>query len=226
MHRVLVISTRNRDKAREIIAVLKDEMNILNILDESVLEGSEGIRIRSLADFPDAPEVIEDRNTIEGNAMKKALEMAQFTGHICLADDTGLFVDALDGAPGVMAARFAGEGCSYRDNRMKVLKLLHGVVNRSACFRTVMALSDPDGIIAIREGIVRGQITISERGFHGFGYDAVFEAMDSRLTFAEMDDEQKNRISHRSLALKAIMPIIKKTFDGTRNVLSNYRGDK
>ncbi len=211
MHSVLVIATGNRDKVREISAVLKDESNIPEISDHALMEGSEAIRIMSLSEFPDAPEVIEDRDTIDGNAMKKALEMAQFTGHICLADDTGLFIDALNGDPGVMAARFAGEGCSYLDNRVKVLNLMNGVSNRGAFFRTVMAMAEPAGIIAIREGVVRGQITMSERGSNGFGYDAVFEVTGTGLTFAEMEDEHKNRISHRALALKAIIPIVKKT---------------
>lgn len=210
----MVIATGNRDKVREISVVLLDELDSFSVYSNEDTERKPvGIRIMSLADFPDAPKVIEDRDTIEANAMKKALEMAQYTGHICLADDTGLFIDALNGEPGVMAARFAGEDCCYQDNRLKTLKLMNGVTNRIANFRTVMALAEPNGIIAIHDGIVKGSITETERGLNGFGYDAVFEVEDLGVTFAEMEDDQKNRISHRAKALKAMIPLIKQLYD-------------
>ena len=127
---------------------------------------------------------------------------------LCVADDTGLFVDALDGAPGVFAARYAGEGCSYRDNRLKLLSELQGTTNRGARFATCVALAAPDGLLAIAEGSVAGIISTQERGDNGFGYDAVFEVGDTGLTYAQMDDSRKNLISHRGLALRNLLPVL------------------
>lgn len=189
----LLIATNNQDKLREIAHILRDC----------------DIQIYSMRDIPAMAEVVEDRDTIRGNAAKKALETARHSGMICLADDTGLFIDALDGAPGVYAARWAGEDCSYADNRHKALEMMQGITQREASFRTCMALAAPDGVIAIKEAGVSGIITDCERGNNGFGYDAVFEPSGTGLTFAEMDDADKNRISHRALALQAILPVIR-----------------
>lgn len=189
----LLITTHNRDKLSEIRALLA------------------GIKLEilSLDEYPELPEVVEDRDTIEGNAAKKALETAIHTGICCLADDTGLFIDALDGAPGVYAARFAGESCTYRDNRLKALDLLKDKADRKAQFKTAAVLAAPDGIIAIRQGVVTGKITTQELGDQGFGYDSIFELDGTGKTYAQMDAEIKNEISHRALALKAILPILK-----------------
>ena len=191
--KALLLATHNPDKVKEIKDLLKGL----------------SVKLYSLLDFAGLPEVIEDEPTILGNATKKALQMAQESQLLCLADDTGLFIEALEGEPGVFSARWAGPSCSYRDNRLKALELLDGIVDRRAEFRTVVALAAPDGIIATKEGVVMGSITTEERGEHGFGYDAIFEV--GSLTYAEMTDEQKNTLSHRALAIQAILPILETT---------------
>ncbi len=191
--KALLLATHNPDKVKEITDLLKGLP----------------VKLYSLLDFDDLSEVIEDEPTILGNATKKALQMAKESQMLCLADDTGLFIEALEGEPGVFSARWAGPSCSYQDNRLKALKLLDGIANRQAEFRTVVALAAPDGIIATKEGVVKGNITTEERGEHGFGYDAIFEV--GELTYAEMTDEQKNTLSHRALAIQAILPIIETT---------------
>jgi XTP/dITP diphosphohydrolase len=189
---LLLIASNNPDKINEIRELLKGLP----------------VELKSLRDFPDLKPTLEDRDTIEGNAAKKALEAAQQTGLLCLADDTGLFIEALDGQPGVFAARFAGEGCSYRDNRLKALRLLADKDDRRAEFRTAVALAEPEGVIAMKLGRVRGIITSGERGSNGFGYDAVFEVEATGRTYAEMSDAEKNSLSHRALALRQMLPVL------------------
>ncbi len=193
----LLIATHNRDKLKEIASVLP--VGIVELI--------------SMDYFPAFPPVIEDSDTIRGNAIKKALETARGLRLLCLADDTGLFVDALSGEPGVYAARFAGEECTYQDNRLKLLSVLKDATRREASFRTCVALAAPDGLIAIAEGSVDGTITHTQRGSGGFGYDAVFEVNGTGLTFAEMDELSKNRISHRARAIQNLLPAL-------QNVLS------
>lgn len=190
----LLLATHNKDKLTELIFLLDDPK----------------IRILSMDDFPGVPEVVEDKDTIEGNACKKALETAQATGIICLADDTGLFIEALDGAPGVYSARYAGENCSYRDNRLKTLELMKDEPNRSAEFRTAAVLAAPDGIISLKLGRVQGKISSIERGDNGFGYDSIFELEELGKTYAELDSKTKNTLSHRALAIQAILPVIRR----------------
>jgi len=139
------------------------------ILELEVLLSSLPIKLHSLKEFPNLIPTDEDQDTIAKNALKKSLEAAQGSGMITLADDTGLFIEALDGAPGVWAARFAGENCSYADNRKKALLLLAGASNRRASFKTAVALAAPEGIIAVVEGRVEGEITLAEGGESGFG---------------------------------------------------------
>jgi XTP/dITP diphosphohydrolase len=188
----LLLATRNEDKVIEIKEILKD-------LDVEIISASQ---------FPDMPDVIEDKDTIKGNSIKKATECAEYSNMLAIADDTGLFVDALDGKPGVYAARFAGENCTYKDNRVKMLKDIKGIENRNAQFRTVCALVSSDGLIATTEGIVEGVITEEEIGDNGFGYDAIFRADDMGKTFGEMTLEDKETISHRSRAFKKMIPIL------------------
>jgi len=176
------------------------------ILELEVLLSSLPIKLHSLKEFPNLIPTDEDQDTIAKNAMKKALEAAQGSGMITLADDTGLFIEALDGAPGVWAARFAGENCSYADNRKKALLLLAGASNRRASFKTAVALAAPEGIIAVVEGRVEGEITLAEGGESGFGYDSIF-AIDG-VTYAEMDAATKNQMSHRAAAIRNILPIL------------------
>jgi XTP/dITP diphosphohydrolase len=186
----LLIATRNKDKIIEINEILKD-------LD---------LEIISAFDIPGMPDVIEDRDTIKGNALKKAEECAAFSGLLALADDTGLFVEALDGKPGVYAARFAGEDCTYKDNREKMLREMHDKENRKAQFRTVVAFASPAGIITSAEGKVDGEITTKEIGTGGFGYDAIFKAVETGKTFGEMIQMEKEKISHRGRAFRNILP--------------------
>lgn len=153
----------------------------------------------------DAPETVEDADSLEGNAIKKAGEIAQFTQMDALADDTGLFVDALDGRPGVYSARYAGESASYGDNVAKLLGELDGAVDRRAEFRTVVALIRPDGTGVTGEGAVVGRIAESPRGSNGFGYDPVFEPEEAEgPTFAELSSDEKHELSHRARAMVSL----------------------
>mgnify|MGYP000850625547 FL=1 len=199
----LLLASHNQDKAKELKALLSG-MNIL---------------LLTLNDFPNIVPTIEDQDTISANAMKKAFEASLKTGLVSLADDTGLFIKALNDKPGVYSARFAGEHCSYKDNRMKVLKLMEGINNRYAEFRTCVALSAPDGIISFKIGILEGNITTEERGTNGFGYDSIFMPLPFNKTYAEMTDTEKNSISHRAKAIEAIIPIIKELIESSKGGL-------
>ncbi len=181
----LIIATGNVHKLEEIRAILTVP----------------GLELVGLDAVPDAPEVEEDRDTFEGNAIKKAATLAEFTGKWALADDSGLEVDALDGAPGVYSARYAGEPADYAANNAKLLSELTGVINRTARFRCVMALCSPEGETHTVEGRCEGYIAGGERGKSGFGYDPLFVPEDHNTTFAEMPPEVKNAISHRGRAL-------------------------
>lgn len=154
----------------------------------------------------DVPDVIEDADTLLGNARLKAVALCAATGIPAVADDTGLEVDALDGAPGAFAARYAGEGCTYADNRRKLLAEMAGVSDRRAAFKTVAIVVWPDGEELHVEGVCPGVITTEERGQVGFGYDAVFRPDEAGgLTFAEMEPDAKHAISHRGRAFRALL---------------------
>lgn len=183
----LVLATRNKGKVDEIRAAL----------------ALPSLELISLAAFPGAPEVVEDGETFESNAVKKAVTIARATGHWALADDSGLEVDALGGAPGVHSARYAGEGQDHAANNAKLLKALHGVANRAAAFRCVIALSSPAGLAKTVSGSCRGRIILNQRGSGGFGYDPVFVPNGHEKTFAELSIEVKNGMSHRGRALRA-----------------------
>ena len=195
----VVLATRNQGKIKEITSIFTDVP----------------IKFFTLESFPGAPDVVEDGKTLEDNAIKKAFEIAKFTHQIALADDSGLEVEFLDGAPGVISARFAGAGCSYADNNNKLLKLLKGVPtqHRKARFRTVIALAVPKGGVRTVEGHIDGYITDRIRGSEGFGYDPVFLVPEQGKTLAELSPTQKNQISHRSKALQAMRPILLKLRD-------------
>lgn len=194
--RELVIATRNEGKKREIRRILG--------------KGLRGVSLLSLNDFPRAPEVKETESTLEGNAALKAKSAAKFTGKPALADDSGLFVSALGGRPGVKSARYAGPAQDFAANRKKLLREMNGKKARGAAFRAAMALATPDGKVVFSRGIVRGRIIREERGRHGFGYDPVFVPCGYGRTFAELGPKVKNRISHRALALKRIAPAIRR----------------
>jgi XTP/dITP diphosphohydrolase len=152
------------------------------------------------------PDVVEDADSLIGNARLKARAIMEATGLPAVADDTGLEVDALGGAPGVYTARYAGEGCSYADNRAKMLAELQGVTDRSAAFKTVAMVVWPDGTELAVEGVCPGTIAVDERGSVGFGYDAIFVPTEGDgRTFAEMGPAAKNDLSHRGRAFRGLL---------------------
>jgi XTP/dITP diphosphohydrolase len=154
---------------------------------------------------PDVPDVVEDADTLEGNARLKAAAICAATGLPAVSDDTGLFVDALDGAPGVYAARYAGENVTYADNRVKLLHELRDAATRAAQFVTVAMVVWPDGSELTVRGVCHGQIADAERGTRGFGYDPVFVPDDGDgRTFSEMSEAEKNAVSHRGRAFVAL----------------------
>ena len=184
----LVCASANSDKYLEIVQILSGVVNLT--------PRPEGI-----------PEVLEDEDNLEGNARLKAVAIQAATGCAAVADDTGLEVDALGGAPGVYSARYAGENATYEDNVLKLLKEMEGVVGgkRSARFRTVALVSWADGTETIAEGAVEGFIAETPSGTGGFGYDSIFiPSSGGGKTFAEMGDEEKNAISHRGAAFRAL----------------------
>jgi XTP/dITP diphosphohydrolase len=182
----VVIATKNPDKAREIRAVLLSALPGIDIVEEAAWE-----------------DVAETGSTLRENALLKGAAVAAETGLVAVADDTGLEVDALNGAPGVQTGRFAGPTASYEENRRALLRALVGSGDRRARFRTVIAVVWPDGDSVTVEGVLAGSIASEERGSGGFGYDSVFELTDGR-TLAEVAEVEKNRISHRALALGAL----------------------
>jgi len=194
MIRELVLATRNRHKVTELVALL----------------GDLGITIRTLDEFPDAPDVVEDGDTCEANAVKKARAIAESTGLPAVADDTGLEVDALGGRPGVYAARYAGEDATYEDNCRKLLRELTGVPRekRTARFLTVAAIVLPSDGIRVAQGTLEGVIAEEARGTLGFGYDPVFLIPELGKTLAQLSAEQKNTISHRAKAFAKVREIL------------------
>jgi XTP/dITP diphosphohydrolase len=156
---------------------------------------------------PDVPDVEETEDTLEGNALLKARALSAATGLAAIADDTGLFVDALGGRPGVFSARFAGDSASYQENTLKLLDELSGVAPpRTAHFTSVIVVAFPDGDWLSVEGVLEGAITEGARGEGGFGYDPVFELLgEDRRTLAELSAEEKNVVSHRGRALRALV---------------------
>ena len=167
----------------------------------AILDGS--VEILSLADIGCHDDIPETADTLEGNALIKAKWIKEKYGYDCFADDTGLLVDALDGAPGVYSARFAGEHCSPADNIVLLLEKLQGKDNRNAKFVTVVALIY-EGNEYLFEGEIKGRISETRSGASGFGYDPVFIPENSSLSFAEMAPEEKNRISHRGRAMSKL----------------------
>jgi XTP/dITP diphosphohydrolase len=191
----LVIATKNRNKIREI---------------ESILSGVDGIELVSLLSFPDAPDVVEDGDTFESNARKKSAAIAEFTGLPSMADDSGLEVFALGGRPGVLSARYGGEGLTDTDrNRLLLAELAAaGSADRSARFFCVIAISLPGGATRVAEGECRGDITDEMKGAMGFGYDPIFHVPEFGRTMAELTLEEKNGISHRGRALRRARAIL------------------
>ena len=190
---IVVAATTNEGKLRELRRLLADT----------------GVEVRSLADVPDAPAVVEDGATFAANARKKALACARHCGLPALADDSGLEVDALGGAPGVRSARYAGEDADDAANVAKLLAAMRDVAapDRRARFRCAIVLALPTGATVL--GSCEGRITCEPRGEGGFGYDPVFLYEPEGKTFAELAPDTKNRVSHRARALAALQPEVR-----------------
>ena len=189
----LVLATHNPHKEKEMMSLL------------SHME----FDISGLSQFPEVGDIEETGKTLHENALIKARTVYKITGNPSLADDTGLEVNALAGAPGVYSARYAGNNPSYEDN---IKKLLEELVNtpkeeRGAQFRTVMAFVDRD-VELYSEGIIKGEITFIEKGNGGFGYDPVFQPHSKIVTFAELSEKEKNKISHRAIAAEKMKEIL------------------
>ena len=183
----LVCASANPDKVAEITEILSEVVDLVPRPGE-------------------VPDVVEDADTLEGNARLKAIAICDATGLPAVADDTGLEVVALDGAPGVHSARWAGEGCSYADNRRKLLVELGDEPDRRARFRTCVLVRWPDGRELVVDGVCAGTIATAERGERGFGYDSLFVPDDGDgRSFAEMTDVEKHTISHRGRAFRNLL---------------------
>ena len=182
---ILVLATKNKNKILEFREILKDFP----------------IEIRTLSDFGTLPEAIEDGETFDDNAYKKAIHTAKILGLPAIADDSGLVVEALNGAPGVYSARYAGEGATDSDNVEKLLHDMTGVKNRKAAFQCVLSIAVPSGPALTYEGSCEGVLLEKRCGKSGFGYDPIFYFEDLKKTFAECSMEEKNTVSHRGKAL-------------------------
>lgn len=194
----IVLATNNRHKIREIKDILSDLP----------------VKILTLADFPDFPGVEETGKTLEENAILKARAIFGFTNLPSMADDSGLEVDALNGAPGALSARFAGEHCSFKDNNLKLLSVMKDIpsAQRGARFVCVVALvKDLNHIVTVK-GEARGAIAFQEMGENGFGYDPVFWLPHLNKTFAQLPWKEKNKISHRARAFGKAKELIQKGF--------------
>ena len=190
----LVIATRNKGKIAEIARILSFDS---------------GIQIRSVAEF-DIADIEETGTTFEENAALKALTVARATGFVALADDSGLEVDALNGAPGIYSARYAGNHGDDKANNEKLIRELAGIApkERSARFVAVIAVAKPDGSTIMARGELEGEISESARGVNGFGYDPLFKPVGSAKTLGEFEPGRKDEISHRAKALAEIAPKI------------------
>jgi len=190
----LIVATRNGGKVREIREALKGL----------------GLRIHSLSDFPNVPEIEEDGKSFAENALKKARFYSKHFGKLVLADDSGLQVDGLNGLPGIYSARYAKEGATSQENNQKLLREMQGlpVSKRRARFKCIIAVVSHDGREAVAEGSCTGRIGFKEKGKKGFGYDPLFLLPKCGKTMAELSLKEKNAVSHRGKALRKIRRII------------------
>jgi XTP/dITP diphosphohydrolase len=200
----IIIATRNRKKIEEIKRIIGEK--ILKDLSKPFQ-----LRIFTLNDFPECPEVVEDERTFEANAIKKAVSVARYTGMTALADDSGLEVYALNGEPGIQSSRYAGVGADDRENLERLLYEMHSLDNdkRGARFVCCIAIATPDGSIITFLGYAEGKIGKEPKGISGFGYDPVFYPEGYTKTFAEMTDAEKDAISHRGKALRKLYQYIR-----------------
>jgi XTP/dITP diphosphohydrolase len=186
----IVLATRNKKKVEELTRIFSGY----------------AIRFLTLDSFPRCPEVVEDGETFRENALKKAIHVSRFTGCPSIADDSGLEVPALGGAPGILSARYAGNGADDRRNVKKLLKDMGNLKDtaRDARFVCCIAFALPDGKHKTFTGYIKGQIGEKPRGFNGFGYDPIFFPSGSERTFAEMTDAEKDVVSHRGKAMRKL----------------------
>src|SRR6056297_264917 len=197
----VILSSNNKDKIKEIKEILKDT----------------NVKIFSKKDLGlDKIKVVENGKTLEANALKKARAISDLIkGHIVIADDTGLFVDALDGEPGIYAGRYSGENATYDENNEKLLKELNGIkgTGRRAYFMTVAVIIDKEGNEHIVHGVCKGRISEEYRGKGGFGYDPLFIPQGFDKSFREMGRDERNKISHRKKALEGVKFKIEEILD-------------
>lgn len=190
-HMKLVFATNNLNKLAEVQKMLPNSIELLSLKDISCFDDIE-----------------ETATTIEGNAQIKANHITEKFGYNCFADDTGLEVETLNGEPGVYSARYAGEPANAENNMQKLLTELHNKANRNAQFRTSICLN-LEGEQFLFDGVCKGSILISKQGEQGFGYDPIFQPLGYNKSFAEMTSEEKNKISHRGLAIQQLVAFLK-----------------
>ncbi len=188
----IIVASGNKNKVREFREILGDNYDV-----------------KSLKDLGIAVDVVEDSDTFYGNALKKAKEISLLTGKIVLADDSGLIVDALGGAPGVYSARYSGENATDASNRAKLLQEMQGIKDRSARFHASLVLYFPNGEHIHAEGTTEGLILEEETGENGFGYDNLFFSLDLNMSFGLASAEAKNKISHRGRAILKLAETLK-----------------
>jgi XTP/dITP diphosphohydrolase len=192
----LVVATKNKKKLREI---------------KEIWSGIK-LKVTSLADYPQAPRIVENGRTFKENALKKAVKTARFTGKLALGEDSGLCVDALGGKPGVYSSRFSGKNKSDPQNNLKVLRLLGDLApaKRKAHYICAVALADPEGLVGVAEGRCDGRIGFQPKGSKGFGYDPLFIIPRYNQTFAQLGEGIKHKMSHRFRALEKAKKILQK----------------
>ncbi|MFO7884965.1 MAG: XTP/dITP diphosphatase [Desulfobacteraceae bacterium] len=195
--RVLVLATRNKGKLKELKELLKGYP----------------VDIKDLDDFGPIPEIVEDGESFDENAYKKASFTARVLGHPAMADDSGLVVEALGGDPGVRSSRYAGDSATDRENCEKLIKELNGKTNRNAFFQCVISIAVPTGPALTYEGKCQGIITQEPAGENGFGYDPFFFYPEYSRTFAQISMAEKSRVSHRGRALKEVVDEFDKVLD-------------
>jgi len=198
----LVVATKNKKKLAEIKDILKVR----------------GIKITSLEEYPHAPRIVENGSTFKANALKKAVQIARFTGKLALGEDSGLCVHALGGKPGVYSSRFSGRDKSDDKNNAKLLRLMQNVpeTKRGAYYVCAVAIADKDGEVGVVEGLCRGRIGYELTGSRGFGYDPLFVIPKFKLTFAQLGEKIKHRMSHRYYALEKAKKVILKYIEPRR----------